>query len=195
MGEIGTVTREGRLNAGRMPDGSDPRRGLATVGPKLTVTASGGLLECRPGAPAKARATMVSSDLDAAGALLPAEPLFLPRHSGAEKPHPRRRPSRCWTLSTRYWASIPVICDSREAVSALDHTKSRELFAEGGEGDFWRKYTGHLGPAEGCFMPVPTPTRCSPLAGARGPDFLGCCMHSVTSTICAPTSPPTLGYK
>jgi hypothetical protein len=72
IGEIGNSDRDGKLNAGRMPDGSI-LVGVGNGGPKLSVTASGGRLECGLGAPAKARARMVFSDLDAAGALLRGE--------------------------------------------------------------------------------------------------------------------------
>jgi hypothetical protein len=71
MGEIGNSDREGKLNAGRMPDGEILL--AAGGGPELTVAAKGGKLVCSPGAPAKARARMVFSDLEAAGALLRGE--------------------------------------------------------------------------------------------------------------------------
>lgn len=71
IGEIGNSDREGKLNAGRMPDGDILM--AAKGGPELTISAKGGRLECRPGAPAKARARMVFSGLDAAGALLRGE--------------------------------------------------------------------------------------------------------------------------
>jgi hypothetical protein len=71
MGEIGNSDRDGRLNAGRMPDGEILL--AAKGGPELTVAAKGGRLECRTGAPAKARARMVFADLEAAGALLRGE--------------------------------------------------------------------------------------------------------------------------
>ena len=71
MGEIGNSDREGKLNAGRMSDGEILL--AAGGGPELTVAAKGGKLVCSPGAPAKARARMVFSDLESAGALLRGE--------------------------------------------------------------------------------------------------------------------------
>ena len=82
MGEIGNSDRDGKLNAGRMPDGEILI--AAKGGPELTVDAKGGRLECRPGAPARARARMVFSDLEAAGALLRGELGFLRGHWGGK---------------------------------------------------------------------------------------------------------------
>lgn len=71
LGEIGNSDREGKLNAARMPDGEILL--AATGGPALTVASKAGKLECRNGAPAKARARMVFADLDSAGAMLRGE--------------------------------------------------------------------------------------------------------------------------
>ena len=71
LAEIGNSDREGRLNAARMPDGEVLL--AAKGGPELTLAAKGGSLESRKGAPARFRAKMVFSDLDAAGALLRGE--------------------------------------------------------------------------------------------------------------------------
>jgi hypothetical protein len=71
LAEIGNSDRAGKLNAARMPDGDILL--TAKGGPELTLVAKGGHLECRKGAPAKTRARMIFSDLDAAGALLRGE--------------------------------------------------------------------------------------------------------------------------
>lgn len=71
LAEIGNYDHDGKLNAARMPDGQIYL--AAKGGPELTLEAKGGSLECRKGPPAKLRARMVFSDLDAAGALLRGE--------------------------------------------------------------------------------------------------------------------------
>jgi hypothetical protein len=69
--QIGDSDHDGKLNAGRMPDGEIFLG--AGGGPELTVVAKGGSLECRNGAPERPRARMVFSDLESAGAMLRGE--------------------------------------------------------------------------------------------------------------------------
>lgn len=71
MAEVGNFDPDGRLNASRMADG-----GLlvsAEGGPALTVVAEGGRLTTVKGVSAKARARMVFSGIDEAGAMLRGE--------------------------------------------------------------------------------------------------------------------------
>ena len=150
IGEIGNSDREGRLNAGRMPDGEILL--AAGGGPELTVAAKGGRLECSPGAPVKARARMVFSDLEAAGAMLRGE-LDSYAAIGAEKlvlgwlRAPPRQPQQ------DPGPRAPLSTVRRKSVNNYDHTKSKELFARAVKVIPGGVY-GHLGPAEGCFMPV-----------------------------------------
>lgn len=71
IGEVGNYDRDGRLNAGRMADGEILFS--AKGGPAFTIASKGGKLECRKGEPARPRAHMVLSSLEAAGSLLRGE--------------------------------------------------------------------------------------------------------------------------
>ena len=150
MGEIGNSDREGRLNAGRMPDGSI-LVGVGNGGPKLTVTASGGRLECGPGAPAKAPSQDGLLGPRRGGRPAPGRARFLCRHRRREAdPRRLRADAGHSQQDTGHRTPLSAIGGSRERIN---HTKSRELFARAVKVIPGGVY-GHLGPAEGCFMPV-----------------------------------------
>lgn len=71
MGEVANSDRDGKLNAARIANGQI--HVAAKSGPQFTIAVDGGKLACSKGEPAKMKAKMVFSDLEAAGNVLRGE--------------------------------------------------------------------------------------------------------------------------